>query len=179
MPSSLRWAGTGFNRTPVPLCCLLFDCRPERCETFIFVNRYYSNIPLRLCLCRDKVAVTLLPQSLTWRQRSTCRCPKVTSTKRKRLSKMSHCMTWMLPMPDLRYVTANCCLLISVQLFTAYKTYCQVDAPAPIFCKELFTICSPESIKLYLILLYSISGRSGHSLHDGTADEAQKDRNHR
>lgn len=24
-----------------------------------------------------------------------------------------------------------------------------------------------------------ISGRSGHSLHDGTADEAQKDRNHR
>lgn len=49
-----------------------------------FLNCYSWHILVLLCLCRDKVAVTLLLQSLTWRQRSMCRCPKVMSTKRRR-----------------------------------------------------------------------------------------------
>lgn len=49
-----------------------------------FLNCYFWHILVSLCLCRDKVAVTLLLQSLTLRQRSMCRCPKVMSTKRRR-----------------------------------------------------------------------------------------------
>lgn len=49
-----------------------------------FLHSYCEHIFVFLCLCRDKAAVTLLLQSLTWRQRSMCRCPKVMSTKRRR-----------------------------------------------------------------------------------------------
>ena len=50
-----------------------------------------------------KVDRTHMPQSLTLKQKSTCRCRKVMYIKRRRLYKTLHYMIWTLPMPDHRY----------------------------------------------------------------------------
>lgn len=76
----LSWAGIGFKHTPV--LSLVSQFFRERGATFGFSLVLWT----APCLfsCRDKVAVILLPPSLTWRQRSTCRCPKVMYTRRRR-----------------------------------------------------------------------------------------------
>ena len=55
-------------------------------------------------LFRDKGAQIATLQNLIWRQKNMCPYQKEMYTKRRRSFKTSRYMTWMLLMPDLRFV---------------------------------------------------------------------------